>query len=166
MCGNYYYGLYHRMVKNNTFLELAFSSFSHDKLNIVNWRLSENEENYVIPGGILPLTNGWVVMSNALIDVLQNVQPYMSFTVFQTIHQLPKHCKSIFCIFVRCCSAVINVFKNAFKAPNTGKSLLNIALGTPSRKKHLDLLDLLPLVNTFSMHTHEQWLIPVTQHKQ
>lgn len=97
-------------------------------------------------------------MSNALIDVFQNVQPYMSFTVLQTIHQLPKHCKSIFCVFVRCCSAVINVFKNAFKAPNRGKSLLNIALSAPSRRKHLDLLDLLPLVNTFSLnaHTREQ----------
>lgn len=131
----------------------AFVSFSYDKLNIVNQRLSKNEEKYVIPGGILPLTNVWVVMSNALIVVIvfQNVEPHTSFTVLQTTHQLPKHCKSS---FVRHSSPVITVFKNAFRAPNTGKSLMNIAVSAPSRRKHLELLDLLPWVNTFSLNAH------------
>lgn len=103
------------------------------------------------------MTNVRVVMANALIDVIvfQNVQPCISFTMLQTIQRSPKHCQSIFCKS----SPVIIVFKNAFKAPNMGKSLMIMALSAPGRRKHLELLDLLPSVNTFSQCTHTRTMI-------
>lgn len=101
----------------------------------------------------LSLTNTWVVTSNALEDltIFQDAQLYFSFTVLQNIQHYPNITRSF---LVRNCSPVVIGLKNAFKAPNTGKSDLNISLGTQRWRKQLELLDLLPSVNTFSLNVH------------
>lgn len=152
-----------RLLKTATsFNSPVCSSFSYCELNTANWILSDNQEINVIVVLFLPLTKVRVVMSTT--SVLQDEQLHFSFTIEQNIQCYPNITKAA---LVRQRSPVVTGFKNAFKAPDTGKSYLKIHWSCRDEENELirctaSSEHILPQ----PAYTSKQLLTPVTQCKQ